>query len=799
MNYYHSLVKKSRLYPVLLLEQIFPALSRHFFLQLITVAVVVLIGLNLSVQASVLVTGLLLLFLSVFLSLWALELFFRSYYYASIITNEYEPEDIFTFSVGRIIYRVQDNRILEAFLNSSIGKETTRRLGVPGELVDQFLAKEYQPTREIFSLDSREVLRLRPLADWLWQNHESWQRWLVKLNLRQTDFLAVIDWVVRDLETEAGKKRWWSRENLERVPGLAEDWAYGGTYTLDRYSQDLTNTVVVEATTGSARSQEVISLETVLSRSREANALLVGNDAEALRNTLWHFARVIKSGATLPALRKKRLLLFSTANFLTVFSDRQSFELELVKGLNETVRAGNIILAIDNLAGLLHSGEGLGSDVTALLEPYLAGNQLQIIGFVESDAYQRLLGSHQALMPRFEKIDIAEAGEKRVMIILEDLSKKLEATNKVTITYPALREVYQNAEQYFQAESIADKAMDLLVEAVPWALGRGRNQIDRAVIQELTKEKTSIPMGEIEPAEQQKLLGLEAALHLRVIGQETALKAVANAMRRGRTGIRNLKRPLGSFLFLGPTGVGKTETAKALAATFFGREDALLRLDMSEYQTNDALERLIGAFGSGQPGVLSSLIRQNPYGVLLLDEFEKTNAKVLNLFLQILDEGFFSDMMGKRVNARNLIFIATSNAGAELLWQMVKFGRDPVAAKDEIVDALVSQGIYRPELLNRFDEIIVFHPLNENNLQAVARLLLKKLAARLVNQGITLVITDDLVNTVVREGSNELFGARPMQRFIQDKVEQSLAEAIIRGEVKSGSRVEYQDAKIISI
>ena len=155
--------------------------------------------------------------------------------------------------------------------------------------------------------------------------------------------------------------------------------------------------------------------------------------------------------------------------------------------------------------------------------------------------------------------------------------------------------------------------------------------------------------------------------------------------------------------------------------------------------------------------------------------------------------------MGKRVNARNLIFIATSNAGAELLWQMVKFGRDPVAAKDEIVDALVSQGIYRPELLNRFDEIIVFHPLNENNLQAVARLLLKKLAARLVNQGITLVITDDLVNTVVREGSNELFGARPMQRFIQDKVEQSLAEAIIRGEVKSGSRVEYQDAKIISI
>ena len=793
MNYYRSLVKKSRLYPVLLLEQIFPALSRHLFLQIIAVVVVVLIGLSLPTQASGLVVGLLLLTLALFLALWALELFFRSYYYESIITNEYGAEDIFTFTVGRILFQVRDNRALEAFLTSKIGEEVIRRLGIHQTIVDQFLEKEYQPTVEIFSFDSREVLRLKAMVTWLWQNHESWQRWLAKNNLQQTDLLATVDWVIRDLETEAQKKRWWSRENLERVPGLAEDWAYGGTYTLDRYSQDLTSTVVADATAGSARSQEVISLETVLSRSREANALLVGSDAEALRNTLWQFARVIKSGTTLPTLRKKRLLLFSVANFLATFSDRQGFELELGKALNEAVRAGNIILAVDNLASLLGGGEGLGSDVVAILEPYLAANQLQIIGFVEIDAYQRLLGTHQALMPRFEKVDITEVGEERIMTLLEDLSKKLEKVNKIKIIYPALREVYQNAEQYFQAESIADKAMDLLVEAVPWVLGHGRNLIDRSVIQELTKEKTSIPLGKIDQAEQQKLLGLEAALHTRVIGQEAALKAVAGAMRRGRTGIRNLKRPMGSFLFLGPTGVGKTETAKALAATFFGREDALLRLDMSEYQTGDALERLIGSFGSGQPGVLASLIRENPYGALLLDEFEKTNTKVLNLFLQILDEGFFSDMMGKRVNARNLIFIATSNAGAKLLWQMVKSGRDPVVDKDEIVNTLISQAIYRPELLNRFDEIVVFHPLSENNLQAVARLLLKKLAVRLLNQGITLIITDDLVDVVVREGSNELFGARPMQRLIQDRVEQGLAEAMIRGEVKSGSRISFSD------
>ncbi|MCX6713552.1 MAG: AAA family ATPase, partial [Candidatus Vogelbacteria bacterium] len=260
------------------------------------------------------------------------------------------------------------------------------------------------------------------------------------------------------------------------------------------------------------------------------------------------------------------------------------------------------------------------------------------------------------------------------------------------------------------------------------------------------------------------------------------------AIRRSRTGIRNPKRPIGSFLFLGTTGVGKTETSKALAEVFFGGEKDLLRLDMSEYQGTDALAKLIGSFGESQAGVLSNLMREHPYGVLLLDEFEKSSKEILNLFLQIFDEGFFSDMSGKKVNVRNLIFIATSNAGADLIWQAIREGQKPEAAK--IIDSLVSQGVYKPELLNRFDAVVVFNPLTPENLAQIARLLLAKLAKRLAEQGIELAISDYAVKTVATLGANEVFGARPMIRFIQDNVEQPIADKIIKGEITHGFHVD---------
>ena len=275
-----------------------------------------------------------------------------------------------------------------------------------------------------------------------------------------------------------------------------------------------------------------------------------------------------------------------------------------------------------------------------------------------------------------------------------------------------------------------------------------------------------------------------------MIGQDQAIVAIAGAMRRSRAGIRNVKRPIGSFLFLGPTGVGKTETAKALAAVFFGGEEAFVRLDMSEYQGQEALAKLIGGVASKEPGILSNLVREHPYAVLLLDEFEKSDLALRDLFLQILDEGFFTDAQGERVNARHLIIIATSNAGAPLIWDMVKDGRRLFDEERTIIDTIIKQGIFKPELINRFDGVILFNPLGANELRPIAKLLLEALATRMKEHGITIKITDPLLDRLIERGTDQQFGARPMRRFIQSTVEQLIADAMVAGRLKAGQTVD---------
>jgi len=247
---------------------------------------------------------------------------------------------------------------------------------------------------------------------------------------------------------------------------------------------------------------------------------------------------------------------------------------------------------------------------------------------------------------------------------------------------------------------------------------------------------------------------------------------------------------------LGPTGVGKTETTKALSEAFFGKDASVMRLDMSEYHSYDSLPRLLGSFEEGKSGILTSMLREHPYGVLLLDEFEKTSKEVMNLFLQILDEGMFSDSTGKKVNARNCVIIATSNAGSDMIWESIKSGQNLADQKDKIVNEIIKEGIFKPELLNRFDGVILFHPLNETHLKSVATLMLKQLQGRLQEKGIELVVNEALINFLVRRGSDPKFGARPINRAIQEKVEEVIAEKMIKGEISAGSKVELSENEL---
>lgn len=748
--------------------------------------------------------GLALMMFALTSTLQLVETFFRSYYFGSIITNDYPAKSLFTFTVGRILYQPRDDDLLAAFVQSKTGSLVLRRLGINPAEARSFLdsRKESADRRTAtLTLAGSHPLTLRQLGDWLYTNDESFAKFLFRFQVNGADLSGAIGWVVQEIEAEARKERWWSRDRLERVAGLAKDWAYGHTPTLERYSQDLLLAEQAADFTQaiSFRSDEVRQLQDILLRRREANALLIGPPSEAKMDVVWQLVNEIKSGIVNPVIEHRRPVLLHAALLLADCRDKEKFELTILKLVNEAAQSGNVILVIDDLPVLLTGAERLGSNLASLLGSHLVNPQLPIIALADVEAVAKSLNSWSEFLRRFEQLKIVDIDQSRLLMFLEQTAGRFEHQSGVFFTYPAIKSLAESAERYFQNESTADRALDLLVELVPWAVNQAKPLIGREEVLEFVGSKTRIPLGAVKAPERQLLLGLEDSLRRQIIGQETAIIAISRALRRGRAGTQNSQKPIGTFLFLGPTGVGKTETAKALARVLFGREEALLRLDMSEYQASDALNRLIGSFADNRPGILANLLRQNPYGILLLDEFEKTEREVLNLFLQILDEGFFSDAFSRRVNTRNIIFIATSNAGAEMIWQMVQAGQDPAQARGVLIDTLIQQAIFRPELLNRFDEIVIFHPLSPTELQAVARLLLQRLVTRLRGQGIELRLDEVLISQVAARGSDRVFGARPMNRFIQNYIEQAVADQVVSGQLRPGAVVCFKEGKLTAV
>ncbi len=612
---------------------------------------------------------------------------------------------------------------------------------------------------------------------------------LFELGVKEEDLRNVLFWAAQEENARERRVKFWREDTLIATKGIGEDWAYGYTLALDRYSRDITS----ELTSGRlrpylvGRDLEIDTVTKILARHSRQNVLLVGEPGVGKSTIVQALAMRSLNGLTLTAVRYKRFLQLDLTSLLSSAGPGE-VEQRTKDLLTDAERAGNIVLVIPDISYLVGAGEGVvQNDLSGLFLQALQGNRIQVIALTDHQGFTKYLEPRKSFVQSFETVEVAPASVEQSIRVLEKIAPEIESRQALTLTYAAIKAAAELSQRYLPTKDLPGKAIDLLDEAAVEASSGGKNKLDAEALATLITRKTRIPLGKLEGPEKDKLLNLEAALHERVVGQDQALQAVSGALRRARAGLRDERRPIGVYLFLGPTGVGKTETAKAVAAAYFGNEKAMIRLDMSEYASSEDQVKLIGA--NGESGKLTEAVTQNPFSLILLDEVEKASPKILDTFLQVFDEGRLTDGSGRTVDFTNDIIIATSNAGAEQIREIIKSKSDLASQKGALIDQLLKSGIFRPEFLNRFDEIVLFEPLSVPEIVKVVQLMLRTLDQRLKRQDITLEITDAAVKKIAEAGYDPIFGARPLRRYIQDHVEGVLAKKLLEDEVKRGDTI----------
>ncbi len=613
------------------------------------------------------------------------------------------------------------------------------------------------------------------------------KQFLLDAKLEAADLRTLLDWQAENEARRKQQRRFWSTYNLMRTRSIGRGWASGYTPRLEEYAVEI-NKFAGKGFSPHlyGRQEETESIERILARDGKNNVILVGEPGIGKLLTVSALAERIALGKALTALSHKRVLQLNVGVLVANLANESEVEARLQSVLNEAIRAGNIILLIENIQDLFDVSHAAGTvDATQVLLPYLASERLQIIGLTTYEGYHESIAAHPDLMRLFEKVEMRAPAKEHVYAILRDVIPHIERHDNVWILYQAIKAAVELSDRFIKNAPFPEKAIDLLQEAAVLAATKQSGVVTAEHVETVVRQRTQIPIGRISDEERTVLLTLEQALHRRVVGQDEAISAIANALRRARAGIASAKKPIGSFLFFGPTGVGKTETAKVLAATYFGSEKRMVRFDMSEYQQPDSVHRLIGYDHEG--GTLTTAIMDSPFSLILLDEVEKAHPDILNLFLQVLDDGRLTDALGRTIDFTNTIIIATSNAGAELIRESLVAGtaHDP-GFQERVLETLQKQGIFRPEFLNRFDAIAMFKPLTQAETMQVATLLIADLNERLKGKGITVAADEPTLARLVERGFDEEFGMRPLRRIIQDKVENLVAQKLLAGAIKDG-------------
>ncbi len=616
---------------------------------------------------------------------------------------------------------------------------------------------------------------------------------LADADLKVEDIENLTLWLESIEEKIAERKKFWEYRNLAKMGSLAKEWSAGYTATLDKYSIDWTDYIRKKGFEEIIGHKDTIEqVERVLSRTEIKNVLLIGEPGFGRGAIIRALVQRSLFGESFPNLNYKRVVELDIPSLLAQFENHEEVEAVLDSIFREVIYAGNIILVINefhNFVGQL-TRPGI-IDISGILTPFLKSPQLQIIAITTFPGLHRYIEQNPAVLSLFEKVEVSEISAEETIRLLENLTLVLEQKYKKFISYPALRETVNYSKRYLTTVPFPKKALDLLDEIVVYLVQSTKDKILLPEhVAKIISEKVQVPVGELELKEKELLLNLEILIHQRIINQEEAVSEVSAALRRARTEVTVRKGPMGCFLFLGPTGVGKTETSKAISEIYFSSEEKMIRLDMSEFQAIGDIPRLIGA--PGEEGLLTTKIKENPFSLILLDEIEKSHPNVLNLFLQVLDEGHLTDGQGRKVDFKNSIIIATSNAGYQVILEALKKGEPMSEIKDELLDFLFKEGIFRPEFINRFDAVVVFKSLSKENLLDIAELLLRKLKENLEKKGIEFIITEPLKEKIVELGYSPIFGARQMRRVIQDNLENVLASAVLSGQLKKGDRVEVE-------
>lgn len=597
-------------------------------------------------------------------------------------------------------------------------------------------------------------------------------------------------WFAHWYERNRKKADWSGLDHLFAIPPIGRDWHMGFSVTLDRYSIELTRPSA-HAPQLVGRKKEIDQIEMILTKSAESNVVVVGKEGVGKHTIVEALAKRIYEGKSAGPLAYKRMLLLSTETILSATSD-PSGKREIVRQmLEEAARAGNIILVIDTLDRYVSEGSGR-IDLTDIIEPFAKGKDVQIIGITTPTMYQTYLYPNGKINQLFQKVDVYEISENEARTILMDATPAMEIRFGIIIPYDTIYTVVEKSEYYLTHIPFPEKAIELLDEACAFV---SRKQAPKTVslvtpdvIDAVLSEKTHIPTKLTEHTIS-KLNALEAALSSRIIDQPEAIARVAAAIRRAFLVFGKRKKPLATLLLLGPTGVGKTQTAKEIANFFFESQTHLYRFDMASYQTKEGIHTLIGTPDKRIPGLLTQTIREHPYGVLLLDELEKADKDLRNIFLTIIDEGYFTDGAGEPVNCKNLIIIATSNAGSDLLYQN-STNAASIHTAQSMTDYLVEQDIFEPEFLNRFDEIILYRSLSVRSFVRIARLVLESIITGIKKQhGVTLIVADAYLHSLIEGAYNQKFGARNIERILKTKVEDIVAQKIFAKEVTEGDTV----------